>query len=148
HGLRKTPINRSAHTGCCKALGGQSDEDSGEEVEEDDPLFFREGHGVEGSTDQQEDINLAPAKKRRPAGDQRFGRHSWSTSVCAGRRWRSSLMTTGVQISQLSSCLQQTKPPPRPSKLSDAYKEKKSAKKKPAPQQNPGGVFVKRGTEK
>ncbi|KAM4045155.1 ankyrin repeat domain-containing protein 42 [Anomaloglossus baeobatrachus] len=181
---------RSAQRAAVKLLGGRTDEDDEEEeLSEDDPLFF-ERHGVEGSTDQQDDVNLSASEKKKARAraydkvkelqklleiaksnykhlggileeeSQRKKEQKEAEKVIRDleaqleyERLRREKMEVQldeyrVQISQLNSCLQQMKPPSRPSKLSDTYKEKKSAKKKPAPQQNPGGVFVKRGTEK
>ncbi|XP_077154765.1 ankyrin repeat domain-containing protein 42 isoform X4 [Ranitomeya variabilis] len=154
----KDVAKRSAHMAAVKLLGGRADEDSEEELGEDDPLFF-ERHGVEGSTDQQEDINLSAGEKKKARArahdkmkeleklleiaksnfkhlggileedNQRKKEQKESEKYRVIRdleaqleyeRLRREKMEVQlddyrVQISQLSSCLQQTKPPPRPS---------------------------------
>ncbi|KAM3936443.1 ankyrin repeat domain-containing protein 42 [Leptodactylus fuscus] len=59
----KDVAKRFAQISAVKLLGGGAYEDSEEEITEDDPLFF-ERHGVEGSTDQQDGLNLSPAEKK------------------------------------------------------------------------------------
>ncbi|XP_069829003.1 ankyrin repeat domain-containing protein 42 [Dendropsophus ebraccatus] len=187
----KDVAKRFAQLAAVKLLGGRTDEDAEEELREDDPLFF-ERHGVEGSTDQQDDVNLSPAQKKAARmraynkmkelekvleiaqsnfkhlggvleeENQRKKEQKESEKMIRDleeqleyerlRREKMEIQLDEyrVQISQLNSCLEQMKPPPRSSKekLSEAYKEKKSAKKKAVLHPNPGGVFVRRGTEK
>ncbi|XP_044142480.1 ankyrin repeat domain-containing protein 42 [Bufo gargarizans] len=181
----KDVAKRFEQLAAVKLLGGGTDEDSEEEISEDDPLFF-ERHGVEGSTDHQDNVHLSAAQRkaaRMRAYDkmkeleklleiaksnfkhlggimeeenQRKKEQKESKKKIRDleeqleyERLRREKMEVQlddyrVQISQLSSCLEQMKPSSRPGKLSEAYKEKKSAKKKPVQQTNPGGVFVRR----
>ncbi|XP_056417354.1 ankyrin repeat domain-containing protein 42 [Hyla sarda] len=183
----KDVAKRFAQLAAVKLLGGRSDEESEEEISEDDPLFF-ERHGVEGSTDQPDDINLSPSEKKAARTrayhkmkeleklleiaksnfkhlggvleeeNQRKKEQQESEKMIRDleeqleyerlRREKMEIQLDEyrVQISHLNSCLEQMKPPPRPSreKLSESYKEKKSAKKKPVQPPNAGGVFVRR----
>ncbi|XP_077307528.1 ankyrin repeat domain-containing protein 42 [Lithobates pipiens] len=188
----KDVAKRFAQLAAVKLLGGGVvEEDSDEELNEDDPLFF-ERHGVEGSTDQHDELNLSAAEKKQARmrahkkmkelesllqiaksnykhlggileeETQRKKEQKESERMIKDleaqleyERLRREKMEVQldeyrVQISQLNSCLEQMKPLPRPSgvKLSEEYKEKKKAKKKPTPQPNPGGVFVRRTSEK
>ncbi|KAM4698998.1 ankyrin repeat domain-containing protein 42 [Discoglossus pictus] len=55
---------RFAQLAAVKLLGHNGEGDSDEELNDDDPNFF-ERHGVEGSTDHQDDLNLSPAEKKQ-----------------------------------------------------------------------------------
>ncbi|KAG8550606.1 hypothetical protein GDO81_023183 [Engystomops pustulosus] len=181
---------RFAQLSAVKLLGGGADEDSEEEIGEDDPLFF-ERHGVEGSTDQQDDVNMSAAQRKQARmraydkmkeleklleiaksnfkhlggileeENQRKKEQKESEKMIRDleaqleyerlRREKMEIQLDEyrVRISQLNSTLEQMKPPSRASsKLPEAYKEKKSSKKRSSQQLNPGGVFVRRGSEK
>ncbi|KAG9471051.1 ankyrin repeat domain-containing protein 42 [Eleutherodactylus coqui] len=184
----KDVAKRFSQLAAVKLLGGRDDEDSEEEISEDDPLFF-ERHGVEGSTDQQDDVSLSAAEKKASRAraynkmkelqklleiaksnfqhlggileeeNQRRKEQKESEkeirdleALLEYERLRREKMEIQldeyrVQISQLRSSLGKMTPPPRPSKPSEMHKEKKSAKKKPVRQANPGGVFVRREPE-
>ncbi|XP_068120837.1 ankyrin repeat domain-containing protein 42 [Hyperolius riggenbachi] len=183
----KDVAKRFAQLAAVKLLSGGMEEDSDEELSEDDPLFF-DRHGVEGSTDQQDDLNLTSAekkqarmrafkkmkelenqleiaksnykhlggileeeaqKKREQKESERMIRDleaQLEYERLRREKMEIQLDEYRVQISQLNSCLEQMKAPPRPTgvKLSDEYKEKKKGRKKVTPQPNPGGVFVRR----
>lgn len=62
----ETPLDvakRFAQLAAVKLLGGSLEDDSDEELNEDDPSFFYR-HGVEGSTDHKDDLNLTPEEKK------------------------------------------------------------------------------------
>ncbi|XP_075054738.1 ankyrin repeat domain-containing protein 42 isoform X2 [Mixophyes fleayi] len=187
----KDVAKRFAQLAAVKLLGGRVGEYSDEELSEDDPMFF-ERHGVEGSTDQLDGVNLSPAEKKQAREraynkmreleklleiaksnfkhlggileeeNQRKREQKESEKMIKDleeqveyerlRREKMEIQLDEyrVQIAQLNGCLEQMKPPSRASgeKLSEAYKEKKRAKKKTVQPQNPGGVFVRRFSEK
>ncbi|KAK1168202.1 ankyrin repeat domain-containing protein 42-like [Acipenser oxyrinchus oxyrinchus] len=60
----KDIAKRFAQLAAVKLLGGGGqDEDSDEELDKDDPAYF-DRHGVEGSTDSQDNLNLSAAHKK------------------------------------------------------------------------------------
>uniref|UniRef100_A0A8C5LYY4 Ankyrin repeat domain 42 n=1 Tax=Leptobrachium leishanense TaxID=445787 RepID=A0A8C5LYY4_9ANUR len=60
----KDVARRFAQLAAVKLLGGNVDVDSDEELHDDDPSFF-EIHGVEGSTDRMDNLNLDSAEKKK-----------------------------------------------------------------------------------
>ncbi|XP_053312078.1 ankyrin repeat domain-containing protein 42 [Spea bombifrons] len=60
----KDVARRFAQLAAVKLLGGNADVDSDEELTDDDPNYF-ERHGVEGSTDQLDDLNLSAGQKKQ-----------------------------------------------------------------------------------
>ncbi|XP_063807410.1 ankyrin repeat domain-containing protein 42 isoform X2 [Pseudophryne corroboree] len=187
----KDIAKRFAQLAAIKLLGGRVDQDSDEELSEDDPMFF-ERHGVEGSTDQLDDVNLSDAERKRArvraynkmreleklleiaksnykhlggileeesqrkreqkASERKMKDLEDQLEYERLRREKMEIQLDEyrVQVAQLNGCLEQMKPPPRAGgeKLSEAYKEKKKTRKKSVQQQSPGGVFVRRVSEK
>ncbi|KAM9321153.1 ankyrin repeat domain-containing protein 42 [Gastrophryne carolinensis] len=187
----KDVAKRFAQLAAVKLLSGGMEEDSDEELNEEDPLFF-ERHGVEGSTDTPDDLNLSGSEKKQARvraykkmkelenllaiaksnykhlggilkeESQRKREQKESARIIKDleaqleyerlRREKMEIQLDEyrVQISQLNSSLEQMTVKPRPSgvKLSEEYKEKKKPKKKAMSQTSPGGVFVRRASEK
>ncbi|CAH2225675.1 ankyrin repeat domain-containing 42 isoform X1 [Pelobates cultripes] len=59
----KDIARRFAQLAAVKLLGGNVEMDSDEELNDDDPNYF-ERHGVEGSTDRMDDLNLSESEKK------------------------------------------------------------------------------------
>nr|XP_014347404.1 PREDICTED: ankyrin repeat domain-containing protein 42 isoform X2 [Latimeria chalumnae] len=198
----KDIAKRFAQLAAVKLLGGGLDEDSDDELDKDDPNFF-DRHGVEGSTDNQDNLNLSATqkkearmraykkieelerlleiaksnytqlggileedrKKRKEEKEaERFSilRHF---SICFTRtihelqaqleyerlrreKLECQLDDYRAEIGHLNKCLEKQQAPPSfvDKNIQEAGRDKKKVKKKKPT--SPGGIFVRRITEK
>nr|XP_033803600.1 ankyrin repeat domain-containing protein 42 isoform X2 [Geotrypetes seraphini] len=185
----KDVAKRFAQLAAVKLLGGSEEDESDEELGDDDPKFF-ERHGVEGSTDNKDDLHLSALEKKearirayKKIGDltrlleiakSNYGqlggimeedikkkkeekdseriikelKDQLEYERLRREKLESQLDDYRAEISNLTGYIEnlQTSITSSGEKVSDTKKEKKKTRKKQ--QRSPGGVFVRRGTEK
>ncbi|XP_029458083.1 ankyrin repeat domain-containing protein 42 [Rhinatrema bivittatum] len=185
----KDVAKRFAQLAAVKLLGGSMEDESDEELEEDNPKFF-ERHGVEGSTDNRDDLHLSAMEKKeaRMRAYKKIGELARLLEIAKSNygqlggileedikkkkeekehekiikeleaqleferlrreKLESQLDDYRAEIGHLTGCLEtlQTSIASSGEKLSSTNKEKKKTRKKQ--QTSPGGIFVRRGTEK
>ncbi|XP_064412906.1 ankyrin repeat domain-containing protein 42 isoform X2 [Latimeria chalumnae] len=185
----KDIAKRFAQLAAVKLLGGGLDEDSDDELDKDDPNFF-DRHGVEGSTDNQDNLNLSATqkkearmraykkieelerlleiaksnytqlggileedrKKRKEEKEAERTIHELQAQLEYERLRREKLECQlddyRAEIGHLNKCLEKQQAPPSfvDKNIQEAGRDKKKVKKKKPT--SPGGIFVRRITEK